>query len=502
MNITRFLIEQAAAGLSPILAQLSALKVPRRLDSTAWPMVMPFVLQAPPAVTNGVANAATAINGSVLHSILQPSKFTILGGPQPRGINYPNYLGASLGTYPQITSAAPCSVEFYLDTADAQGRFEISSKGGGGGYRVLIKQPDGAWGAVSQWATRTLPADGNAYLDLVTLGSPGLYTVRIEFDNGFVFNGVRVIAADTISAVMARKKRYIVVGDSFTEPTISDAGGKFNHYGWVPALAYLTGYDIWCAGSGGTGYVKTNGARPKFFDRLLADVLSFECDGIIWAGGINDIASPIDVFASEVNACFSAAAMAGKEQIVISPFYPGGIEKIPATAWQYRDVLMVCAAKYKSIFIDLLGYGGIPQFLSASRNYSATLTSAYAAGTNVDVSALPAQIVPGGNTGLDKWYLRIGEGSSQYVREVMSIANIAAPFRIGLSAALLSGFPIGTPVTLGAASYQTGTGRQGATIGDGNSDRYTGVDTTHPTVAGHLNIARCVADIWSQAIRS
>lgn len=468
------------------------------IDPTAWPMVVPSVLSSPPTVTNGVANAASAISGSILHSILDGSKFTVLGGPVSRGINYPNYLGANVGAYPQITSSSPVAVEFNLDTVDSTGRFEISMKGGGQQYRVLIKQPNGTWGAVSANAQRTLPVDGNGYLDLVTLGAAGVYAVRIEMQ-ACVFNGIRTAATDTVSATQARRRRYIVVGDSFTEPTINDSGAVFyGSQGWVQQLAYMTGLDIWSAGSGGTGYLQTNGARPKFYDRLVNDVLAYNPDGVIFAGGINDSSADPAALQAEAQRCFELVKSAGKEVIVVSPFYPKGASGLPQQILAIRDAVKAAAKASGVRFLDLLNYGGIPLFLAADANYSSTLASAYSSGTSVQVTDIPSYFKQA-NTGKDKWFVKLGSGASQNIREVTNISG-TGPYTLSITNALSLPLPAGASVTLAGQSYQTGTGRQGATVGDGNSDRYTGPDTTHPTVAGHANIARCVADMWSRAL--
>jgi lysophospholipase L1-like esterase len=492
MSVVQWLKDLGQAGLGWHAAEHAGLGV----TSPPWPMLLPTVLSSPPTVTGGTGGAASVISGSILHSAFLPSKMTILGGPTSRGVNYPNYLAVALGVYPQITSSSPTAVEFNFDSADATGRFEINMKGNGGVYRVLVRQPSMAWGAFSQYATRTLPNDGNIYRDLVTMGAAGAYQIRIEFYNVFLL-GIQTAATDTVSAVGKKRKRYIVVGDSFTEPTIVDTGTSFTGSGgWVQQLAYLTGFDIWSAGSGGTGYVQTNGSRPKFFDRLANDVLAFKPDGVIFAGGINDVSSDTGVFQTQVQNCL--AACAGKEIIVISPFCPKGIIGMPSQYFGYRDILKTAAAAVGAKFIDLLNYGGVPSFLASSQPFSTVLSSAYASGTNIIVADLPAYFKTGA-PGLDNWYVKIANGSAiQYARQVSNITG-TGPYTLNIGTALLSAMPAGSTVTLCGDAYQTGTGKQGSPVGDGNSERYTGSDGTHPTMAGHANIARCVADLWSQA---
>lgn len=461
-----------------------------------WPMRVPYLMAAPPVYTNGVANAESAIAGSVLHPALLKDKFTVLGGPAERGTNFPNYLGLQLGAYPQITSGSPVAVEFRLETSDATGRFEIEFKGSGTAFRVYVADNSGGWAAISAAETRSQAADGNGYRDLVTMGAAGTYRIRIEFSGGLLF-GVRTIPSDTVAKIAATRKRYIVVGDSFTEPTISDGGDHFTGLGWVQYLAHLTGYDIWSAGSGGTGYVTTNGARPKFRDRLAADVLAQDVDGVIFAGGINDISNSAGAIAEEAAACFELVRAARKELIVLSPFWPRGVEDFPAQLPEINDALKTTALDYNGKFLNLLEFGGTPEYLSGDAAWQTTVATAYAGGTLLVVADKPAYFKQA-LTGIDWWQVRVGSGAQQAIREVTNISG-DGPYTLTLADAVPFALAVGSIVRLGGGlSYQTGTGRQGAEVGDGNSDVCTGPDTTHPTWVGHKGIGYCVAEKWAE----
>ena len=462
----------------------------------SWPMRLPYLLSSPPTVSAGPASAASVISSSVLHRCFDLSKFRYIGGPVSRPVNNPDYWSLDLGKYPQITTRAPVAVEFILDTADSTGRFEISSKGWGTGYRVLIKQPDGRWGRTANVVV-THASDGLTYNDLVTLGSAGVYEIRIEFDPPTIFFGIYTAPTDSITATKKPSKRYIVVGDSYTEPTISDTGYS-KHEGFASVIAHLTGYDVWSCGSGGTGYVNP-AAKVKLADRLANDVFAMpDVDGLIVAMGYNDIAQSITTFDTEVDTCFNMISTSGVTEVyIVPPFYPKGIEAWPVTFLQYYDVVKAAAATYGFVFLDVLNPGGVNEYY-LDADFTTTLASAYSSGTTVSVSDVPAYFKTAGS-GKNGWWVKLGNNTNQCVREVTGCSGVG-PYTLTLSLAPPAALSSGASVTLSGPSYQSGSGRVGATTGDGNSDRYTGSDNAHPTRSGHEHIGQVITALLYRAI--
>lgn len=436
--------------------------------------------------------------------------YLYLGGPFTRGDNYPRYLGVSVGEYPngsRQTSSTPVSIEFTLDTSDATGRFEIEYIANGVGYRLLVKSPNGAWQATTMTAIKTVPANGSMYRDLFTLGAPGVYQLRLEFGGSIQFNGIRTLPTDGVRAARHKKLRYIVVGDSFTEPTIVGPGPIFNQNGWVQQLAHLTGYDMWSAGAGGTGYmgVPENNLfnRVKFSERLRRDILSNKADGVIFAGGINDMGFDVDAVYSEACKCFAEVRDDGRDLVVLSPFWPRNAESFPYSAWQHYDAIKKAAEEYQAQFIDLLDLG-VPDYIG---EFETTVSSAYNNGSHLYVRDIPS-FFKSATAGTDHWFIRVGSGNNQGVVEVTSIggATGSGPYDLSLKTPLLSSFPAGTKAKVCGHSYMTGTGGVYDPKNDGNADRYTGqlspLDTTHPTMLGAPHIARTVAWRWSELINS
>lgn len=488
-------------SLSSFLEQSGPSQVQRR----DFPMRLPRVLSSPPAVTAGTNGTTAAVAGAIFISAFEPGAFTYLGGPA--GVsNYasPNPVGAHLGTYPYKTSATPVMVEFWLDITDPTGRFEINWSASGPvgaaqfGVRVAIQQADGSWGYITDGSTF---AHQPAVTDLITLGTPGVYKIRLEFAGGSVFNGVHVALGSTVSAT-TQPKRWLVIGDSFAEPTIVDSGVFVYPDGWVQRLSYLTGLDLWSAGSGGTGYIQPNtaGGRVKFRDRLAADIFAMKPDGILWAGGINDTGHEPAVVAAEAVLCWKAAKDAGVlEQIVMSPFWSKTLTI--GTPSRVIDLTQRLKAEAESMGLPYLNLLELPDRTGHLADWTGSaLQAAVSAGaTSISVASIPnyfkvAYVSKNG------WYIRIGVGNSSEIRRVTNITG-TGPYTLTITGSLTFAWPINTPIFPSGGQYITGDGKQGTLKNNGTADRYTSSDGTHPTKAGHLHIARTVASLWAYAIQ-
>lgn len=475
--------------------------IPLNKTGALFPMLTPSVLGSPPSIVRGAANGATQLAGSVLFPADRPGAFRYIGGPARRTTTNPDFTGLNLGKYPQITSNAPTAVEFALDIADATGRFEIYHKGTGGSYRFLCRRPgSGAWGAVAATGT-ALPNDGNLYLELVTLGASGRWEVRIEYYFG-VFFGIRAAASTGVIQTKKPGKRIIVAGDSFSEPTITDSGSSFAFDGFVQQLGYLTGYDFWSAGSGGTGWLQVNGGRPKMRDRVANDILAFDADEYWFLLGINDISQDSAAVAAEVSATVAMAKAAKPTAVVrvFSSFWKGGYQTYDVRLLGMRDQMKAAAIASGAQWHDVLDLGA-PSWLSDAATFSTTLTGAYTSGqTQITIGALPAYFnnaaatAPSGD-----WYVCIGSGANQVVRKANGWASgTPGAFVLPIDSTLGQNFAAGTQVRAVGCGFLTGTGKQGTTTGDGNSDIYVGSDVTHPTKAGHSNLANVILGLVSQ----
>lgn len=475
---------RAAFGLRTDLSMLSRRDMP---GAHALPVLNP----TPPTLTAGTAGGASAISGSVLIEPDQSGAMTFFGAKIQRGTLYPDYLGVlGTATYTATTSGSPWAAEFILDTADATGRFEIEQKGNGSPLRVLTRDKvSGRWLYASAGASFTPDSSGNTFRHLVTLGAAGTYTVRIECTPTVVLNGIRVAATDAVRATGRIAQRVIVVGDSFTEPTIVDSGTNFPWDGWCQLASYATGYDIWSAGSGGTGYLQTNGGRVKFRDRLAADVISYAPDEIWWAGGINDSSFTKAQIQTEAATCFAqvASALPSCKQVVIAPFYKAGAPSYPQSLLNIRDGIKAAATAAGLTFLDVMNQPLVAPATPVSGALSATGTQ-FSGVVTVNVS-WPVNRAT---------YVLIDAGTtSAEVKKVVNVDDIGnGTWMLHLSPNLAFAHASGATVTQVGEGFLTGTGKQGTPVGDGTADRYTGSDGTHPTKAGHRNISDVVMRLY------
>ncbi|GIQ63708.1 hypothetical protein PACILC2_22760 [Paenibacillus cisolokensis] len=127
-------------------------------------------------------------------------------------------------------------------------------------------------------------------------------------------------------------------------------------HSYSAVASQLLGWDGWNSGVGGTGYVNNGPAgRVKFQDRIQHDVLQYQPDVVVIAGGINDEGSPVEQTQAAADLLYSTirSSLPNTELIVISNFSPvGGVSQIRG---QIRDALRETARKYGAPFIDTLG---------------------------------------------------------------------------------------------------------------------------------------------------
>lgn len=483
-------------GLTRVQAdqRYAALRGLRRRDLPGY-AALPTLMATPPTISQGTAAAATAIAGSILTAPSDTSAFTYygtipgFGGAASPGSGWYQSNAAAGGVYPGGTTPSPWAVEFDLDASDPRFEVKFYGKGTGSGIRVLIN---------GQYATQastfvSATADNAAYLGLVTLAAAGIYRIRLEFEATTAFGGIQTSPLNAVNAAPKRRsQRWMFFGDSFTEPTISDTGGSHKWDGYVQLLAYLLGVDAWAAGSGGTGYLKTNGARGNFLDRIT-DLTRNNPDVVLFAGGINDFSSfTAAAIGAQALAVFQAtkAALPQAQIIVMSPYTGRGFQSYSANFLATADAIKAAAATAGVTFIDVLrlpaprtGTGG------GSTPTPATTLAA-------DVGSGNTQITTVGDIPLNT-YIQIGTGANAQVRRVTGKSG-TGPYTLQFSGSVPSGgggtlaasHLAGEAVIPVGQGLSTGSGQQGATTGDGTSDRYTGNDGTHPTVAGHRNLAR------------
>lgn len=440
---------------------------------------LPATHPAPPTITLSASGAATSVAGSVAISALRSECFRYFGClPEADGNGYYTSNANGQSNY---SGASPWSVEFQSDSP----KFEILTKGSNDHLRVMV---DGMYcGAVTQGP----PSDGANYRVLVDwTDARAMRSYRIEMGGQFKFGGLAALTADTIIAAPYAGKRFMVLGDSFTEPTIVDSVTtiKTGHEGWVGVLAKMMGCpDVWFQGSGGTGYVNAGDGRVKFRDRLEHDIIQFDPDIVFVAGGINDASRAPTITAAMVNT--EAAAIiadlkdmdAPPDIYMLAPFLghmgtnlqPGGSAD---KNLQMRDALKAAADAANVSFLDIIESG----------RGTVTTTAGSSSGSGV---SSPISIP--GNT-----IIRVGDSDDSHTARITGISG-SGPYTLTVNPNLSHTFAAGSRLEIVGPAFINGTGKQGGELGDGNSDFAISNDNTHPTVYGHENIARFIYPMFT-----
>jgi hypothetical protein len=432
---------------------------------------------------SGTANAATTIASSVRFRMDSPGYYQYLGIDTPVFVSGTDSY-TSTGKFSRTTDS-PWATEFIFDTVDATGRFEVINLGKNAAIRVVVNDQ-----YLTAGPTFKPPSNGSVYNSLVILGNPGVYKIRLEMDAGVAFRGINAGPTDTIRATPKKPFKIAIGGDSFTEPTVVDSTQNVCGWdGYGQKLSYLLDANVISCGSGGTGYVNPGTARYKMYDRIT-DMTSTNADVYMFALGINDYANSAATISAEALSCFNAIREYDENApiVVVSPFWKGGFFTYPVNLLLTKDGIFNASSLVAGTYdIDVL---------TTNMDYnSSTTIGALALSAASGTATLSSTISYPLNT-----YLRIGTGTNSEVRRVISNTAVSGIYALGFNnnafagggSALISNHAAGEALTPVGPGIYSGSGKQGTPVGNGNADRYTSSDATHPTILGHLNIAQCL----------
>lgn len=200
----------------------------------------------------------------------------------------------------------------------------------------------------------TATADGTRRRTYVKLPDTRPHALRIICARGS-FRGLAYVTASGSLAYPTTPKgpRHILLGDSYTEG--SGATDKFHGYAHlVSQLLNLP--DTWTSGSGGTGYLKVNGARPNLRDRLYADCIAQNPAIVGFAMGLNDDADAATLVAAAAAEWDSVAALPNVLVYVIGPWWPRTpVSPAADRILAYNEGLKAAAAARGIYYIDTIG---------------------------------------------------------------------------------------------------------------------------------------------------
>lgn len=451
---------------------------------------LPALATTLPTLTPGTANAASTITSGQTVRADMPGSFRVFNttprtpsGTSP-GVDSITCVAPAAGT-----TAPTWGVEFDWDTATGSMEIKTVGQGGSGGVRVVYQSGNGlGWQYASTGATFSHGADGAIYLDRIDFPAAGQYRVRLEMDFLTWFMGVIVGPTDSVMAAGHTGKRIVIVGDSYTEPVIIDSGTQFHWDGYAQLLTYLLGSEVIPAGIGGTGYLATNGGtKPKFGDRL-ADVYALAPDEVWWMGSVNDRTLSASGIQAAALACYQAmqSNLPRARQVVFGPQALGGHQTITSGLLAIDDAVKAATATAGVRFIDLLRLPTI-----GVRTFAATTLAAAASAGAASISTVGK---PENNS-----FIQIGASGGAEIRRVGAVTG-SGPYTVPLDTTLTYTHASGDPVAQTGRTYITGTGRQGTLVNNGSADRLLGSDATHPTKAGHRNLALTMYSLYAAGL--
>jgi hypothetical protein len=183
---------------------------------------------------------------------------------------------------------------------------EFICKAASGGARVWVN------GKLAYLSAAPVPNTGNWARVRVVFGSRAVR--RLAFEYAGAFYGAKIEPDATLVANPEHGPRIIHFGDSFTEGT----GSSLNEVGgYAFTFGHLIGTDdVWIVGSGGTGFVNSNGARGPYISHI-EDVNDWSPDIAVFQGSINDGGADED-YVTAVNAVYDSALTANPYVLLVA----------------------------------------------------------------------------------------------------------------------------------------------------------------------------------------
>ena len=230
-------------------------------------------------------------------------KFSFLG-PTPLSETDPGRAGAvSLVTkdqravYQSQSALPPWAATFKFTTTDPQGRFVVVTSGQSNqgdrpySWRLVFKSSSSS---SSSWKYQSISGtthaiDGKKNFDEVSLGAPGTYSLRLEFDSSTTFYGVGT-NDETISVTAESNfstPRVVVFGDSWVYPVFNETNPVHVWDAFPGALSWLTGWNVISSGVPGQGYLQV-AAGETYKNRVARDLVPQNPDVVIFTGSPND----------------------------------------------------------------------------------------------------------------------------------------------------------------------------------------------------------------------
>jgi lysophospholipase L1-like esterase len=358
-------------------------------------------------------------------------------------------------------------------------QFNVGMVGNGSQGTLSVKVDD-------EYAAATpvnIPTAGNFYYYNVTFASAAWRRIDIVANQFLLFTGVYTGLTDSIEPCGVRGPRVVFVGDSLTEGSGALNGGGSSLA--QRAMELLGWSNFIQSGVGGTGLLQTLGSSTNYRNRFATDVIPYNPDIVVIQGSTNDSAAGFlaSQMASEVTSIIQALKAAFPNIIVIvtSQVAVNGPTGTTNLSWGHRAAMKTACLAAGGFWIDLLERPLPDGYVPTAH----TLTSSpIIGGLSFTVSGATPPAIGGVFAFPDETRVL-----------VKTVTGTGAPYTVGIEAGGLQ-----TAQTAGVVMTQvghcpwSGTGRVGATTGDGNSDVLVQNDHVHPTQAGHDMAGQIIAE--------
>lgn len=416
-----------------------------------------------PTIANPVVCPAATSAGSLGATTLSQDKFTYTraGGVLKYNGIYIKMSSTTLNNTPTYGSSLFSTSFFYTGS-------ELEIGTGVSGSLLFVKIDDEFISL-----TPDSPTSSAMHYKYINFGSRKNRRIEILFVSGS-FRGIFLPPTESIMPAEIRGPRCIIMGDSHTLGTGASLAGIG---GYATLLGEYLGWDdLWQSAIGGTGYLNNATTKNTFRQRFAHDVLPFNPDILIIAGGANDAtAYTKEQIKAEAKLLYSdiKAGLPDTKVIVVSPYLSDGSNFVASGFINAYEAIKEAASEHSLDFIDLV------EMPLNQAPYATTLSANVSIGGTSFIAPIPLPEYGFYEIGAERVQISTvtGSGTGPYTHNLVAGQTFA------------SSHVSGDAITQAGASFWTGNGRVGSTLGYGNCDIYVSSDGVHFSDAGHAALA-------------
>lgn len=315
-----------------------------------------------------------------------------------------------------------------------------------------------------------------AYNFTMPNAGPWEVTIRQSFIGGTFPSYVTVPSSGMIAPVPQYGPKIGILADSYGHENGYSRGTST----YIGAFAHATGFErLWVNAKGGSGYTTAGGSDYTFGERV--QFFPVDLDAVIMQLSVNDLSTPVAVFETAfVEAVGKVKDRCPFAKIVFFKPATYAVSSMGSIERGQLKVVREYAAKYGHTMIDLTELPMGNSFVS--------LTTTLSAPTSVGATSITTPVPLCENV-----TYKFSDGTKFLA---LSTSTGTGPYTTAVDGTLQTAHPIGDTVTMVGNSIITGTGRVGATTGNGTRDVLIGNDGVHPSVEGSILMGYLLAQYF------